>query len=139
MGALDFDDDESGSVDRFLAGRIYEFNVAATGRSDGESFAACRRDGSGSVVAGVSGYTWAGCCHVSHLWVCEPMRRQGLGRELLLATEARARGKGCAIVVVSSHTFQSPAFYEKLGYVAQASIADHPVGHANIVFAKRLA
>jgi hypothetical protein len=40
--------------------------------------------------------------------------------------------------LLSSHSFQAPDCYEKLGYVRQASIADHPVGHANIVFAKRL-
>jgi|SRR4051794_21219485 GNAT superfamily N-acetyltransferase len=138
MDAFDFDDDESGLVDRFLADRIYEFNVAATTYADGESFASCRRDDAGSIVAGVSGYTWGGCCYVAHLWVAEAVRNLGVGRALLLATEARAKGKGCAIVLLSSHSFQSPGFYEKLGYVAQAAIADHPVGHANIVFAKRL-
>ena len=138
MDAFDFEDDESGLVDRFLADRIYEFNVAATACSDGELFAACRRDESGSIVAGVSGYTWGGCCYVAHLWVSELLRGKGLGRALLLATEARAKGKGCVIVLLSSHSFQAPGFYEKSGYVAQASIADHPVGHANTVFAKRL-
>jgi GNAT superfamily N-acetyltransferase len=130
---------ECDPIDRFLADRIYEFNVEATAYADGESFAAVKRDSSGSIVAGVSGYTWGGCCHVSHLWVAKAFRAQGIGRALLSATEAHATGRGCKIILLSSHSFQSPAFYEALGYVRQASIADHPLGHENIVLAKRLA
>ena len=97
-----------------------------------------RRDDSGTIVAGVSGYTWGGCCYVTHLWVSEPLRSRGLGRDLLEAAEAHAKARACRIVLLSSHSFQAPGFYEKMGYVRQASIADHPVGYSNIVFAKRL-
>jgi len=130
--------DEDDAVDRHLAERVYEFNARATSYFDGESYAAVRRDASGTIVAGISGYTWGGCCHVSHLWVHEALRGHGVGRALVQATEAHARRKGCGIVLLSSHTFQSPRFYERMGYVRQASIADHPVGHANVVLAKRL-
>ena len=73
MEPFDFCVGECDSVDRFLAERIYEFNVQATSYSDGESFAAVRRDESEAIVAGVSGYTWGGCCYVSHLWVSETL------------------------------------------------------------------
>ena len=131
--------DDAGAVDRFLADRIYEFNAAATSRDDGELFAATRRDAAGAVVAGISGYTWAGCCYVAHLWVAAPLRARGIGTALLLAVEAHARAKGCAVVLLASHSFQAPRFYETQGYVRQAEIADHPMGHSSIVFAKRLA
>jgi hypothetical protein len=36
------------------------------------------------------------------------------------------------------HSFQAPVFYERLGYKARAVLEDHPVGHASVVFAKRL-
>jgi GNAT superfamily N-acetyltransferase len=129
---------ECDSLDRFLADRIYEFNAQATGCCDAESFAAVQRDESETIVAGISGYTWGGCCHVSHLWVAESLRARGVGSALLSVAEAHARGKGCKIVLLSSHSFQAPAFYEHMGYVRQASIADHPIGHASVVLAKRL-
>ena len=49
-----------------------------------------------------------------------------------------ARAKGCTIVLLASHSFQSPGFYERHGYVRQAEITDHPIGHSSIFFAKRL-
>lgn len=125
-------------LDAFLAERIYEFNANATGYFDGESFGAAQRDASGTILAGVSGFTWGGCCFVAHLWVAEEHRGKGLGRALLKVFEDNAIDKGCRIALLSSHSFQSPGFYERMGYVAQASIRDYPVGHSDILFAKRL-
>jgi GNAT superfamily N-acetyltransferase len=125
-------------LEAFLAERIYEFNAQATGYFDGESFAAAQRDATGTILAGISGYTWGGCCYVSYLWVAEDHRGKGFGRALLQAAENNARDKGCTIALLSSHSFQSPGFYRQMGYEEQASTKDHPVGHTNVFFAKRL-
>ncbi len=42
------------------------------------------------------------------------------------------------MVFLATHSFQAPAFYERRGYKAQAVVQDHPVGHASVVYAKRL-
>ena len=139
MASIDIHGDESGDIDRFLADRIYEFNARATSRDDGERFGAVMRDAAGAIAAGVSGYTWAGCCYIAHLWVREPLRGQGMGKAMLQAVEVHARAKACEIVLLASHSFQAPGFYEKQGYGCQAVIADHPVGHSSSVFAKRFA
>lgn len=131
-------DDDAGKMDAFLAERIYEFNAAATGYHDGETFAAVRETESGVVEAGASGYTWGGCCYVAYLWVAEALRGGGIGSELLDAVEAHARDKGCRVVFVSSHSFQAPQFYARHGYQQVAQVKDHPVGHDAIHFAKRL-
>jgi len=121
-----------------LSERIYEFNSRATGYFDGESFGAVQKDDSGTVVAGITGYTWGGCCYVSYLWVAEEHRGKGVGGALLRAAETNAKDRGCTIAFVSSHSFQSPGFYAQLGYEQQASIGDHPVGYASVFLAKRL-
>lgn len=126
-------------VDDFLAERIYEFNAAATGRFDAETFAAVHRDRAGAIQAGVSGYTWGGCCFIAQLWVADSLRRQGWGRVLLEAAEQNARSKACTIVILSSHSFQAPGFYERLGYARQAEVKDYPPGHSDFVYVKRLA
>ncbi|HEX3122500.1 MAG TPA: GNAT family N-acetyltransferase [Rhodanobacteraceae bacterium] len=126
-------------IETFLAERIYEFNSKTTGYFDGESFAATQKDESGTILAGISGFTWGGCCFVSYLWVAEEHRGKGLGRRLLTAFERNAIEKGCRIALLSSHSFQSPDFYARMGYEEQASIQDYPMGHTDIFFAKRLA
>jgi GNAT superfamily N-acetyltransferase len=122
----------------FLAQRVYEYNAAATGYHDGESFTAAYQGDSGNVEAGSCGYTWGGCCYVSYLWVSEAFRARGLGSQILRAVEEHARGKRCRLVLLSSHSFQAPEFYARRGYEQVARVLDHPVGHENIFYAKRL-
>jgi GNAT superfamily N-acetyltransferase len=125
-------------IQAFLDERIYEYNSKATGYFDGESFSGTQRDEWGNIRAGICGYTWGGCCYVSYLWVHESERGHGLGTALLAAAEEHARIKGCNLVILATHSFQAPAFYKRMGYELQAVVRDHPVGHASMVFAKRL-
>jgi GNAT superfamily N-acetyltransferase len=125
-------------VENFLADRIYEFNSRKTGYFDGENFSATQRDESGTVLAGICGYTWGGCCFVVYLWVAEEHRGKGLGTAMLRVAEENATARGCSVVLLSSHSFQAPGFYRRRGYEEKASIEDHPVGHSNIFYAKRL-
>jgi ribosomal protein S18 acetylase RimI-like enzyme len=129
---------EVAEIEAFLAERIYEFNANATGYRDGESFSATQQDESGAIQAGISGYTWGGCCYITNLWVHNSKRGQGLGSTLLQAAEAHAKTKGCVVMLLSSHSFQAPGFYEHMGFEQQAVVVDHPPGHTNILFAKRL-
>ena len=125
-------------LEALLAQRIYEYNAAATGCHDAESFSAARTNAAGEVEAGICGYTWCGCCYIAYLWVAEAFRGKGLGTELLDAVEQHARRKRCSLVFVASHSFQAPDFYARNGYGQVARIEDHPVGHSNIFFAKRI-
>ena len=125
-------------VEAFLIERIVEFNANATGYFDAASFSATRRDEEGAIRAGICGYTWGGCCYVSHLWVDERERGRGLGTALLRAAEDYASARKCVVMFVSSHSFQAPGFYERHGYERQATIHDHPVGYTSVFLAKRL-
>ncbi|HKS55399.1 MAG TPA: GNAT family N-acetyltransferase [Steroidobacteraceae bacterium] len=125
-------------IESFLADRLYEYNAAATGHDDGESFTAIRESESRGIEAGISGYTWCGCCYISYLWVAETARGRGIGTELLKAVEQHARAKSCRVMFVATHSFQAPQFYTRMGFEQVASIADHPVGYSSLFFAKRL-
>jgi ribosomal protein S18 acetylase RimI-like enzyme len=137
-GSVDFDNEDCDKLQAFLAERIYEFNAQTLGRFDGELLGAAIRSPTGEILAGISGHTWASCCQVTYLWVSAQHRGTGLGRRLLLAAEAEARLRDCTNLIVSSHSFQAPRFYERLGYTRHAVVLDHPVGHSNIFFIKAL-
>lgn len=128
---------ECAVLDAFLVERVYEFNARVTGYSDARLLGGCVRGEAGEVIGGFNGHTWGGCCVIAHLWVHEAQRGRGLGRELLQAAEAEAARRGCTQVVLSTHSFQAPEFYERLGYEKRAVISDWPKGHAEIVYVKR--
>jgi GNAT superfamily N-acetyltransferase len=130
--------DDDAAIVAFLADRIYEFNSAAIDRFDGQTFAATTRDADGRICAGISGHTWAGCCTLEYLWVDAARRGQGLGAALLERAETHAQERGCAVVVVATHSFQAPGFYERHRYTRVATVNDQPLGHAHHWYVKHL-
>jgi GNAT superfamily N-acetyltransferase len=123
---------------QYLEDRLYEFNSAATGITDGEWLAIFVRDVSGRIVAGLGGNTWGGCLEIRQLWVESSLRKQGVGTKLLAAAEREARRRGCEQILLMTFTFQAPDFYAKHGFEVVASVEDHPRGHANLLLRKRL-
>ena len=57
---------------------------------------------------------------------------------LLHAAESEAMRRGCEQVVLLTHSFQAPQFYEHLGYDRKYDIEGRPRGYADIVYIKRL-
>jgi GNAT superfamily N-acetyltransferase len=96
---------------RILEEAIYEFNVQATGISDGQLIASFLRDAERGVIGGISGWTWGKTCFIQYLFVPAEMRKQGYGIRLMEAVEAEAIDRGCDQIIVRTHDFQAPRFY----------------------------
>src|SRR5258705_13509287 len=83
--------------------RLYEFNASASGVDDGRSLAIFVRDGDGTIVAGMHGWTWGGTGFVQAIGGHQTRCRHGLGARLLSAAAAQARGRGCHQVNPHTH------------------------------------
>jgi ribosomal protein S18 acetylase RimI-like enzyme len=121
-----------------LEEQINEFNYATTGFRDGRSLAVFLRDASGALRAGLAGHTWGGCAEVKFLWVREAERHNGLGSRLLRAAEQEAVARGCVQLLLSTHSFQAPDFYRRLGFQECGRAEGYPRGHAQIFLMKSL-
>lgn len=130
-------DPEPGHV-QYLEDRLYEFNSAVTGITDGTGLAIFVRGDDGQIVAGICGHTWGGYCEIRQFWVEESQRRRGLGTTLLGAAEQEARRRGCAQIFLITFSFQAPVFYTKHGFEILTAIDDYPRGHQNLLLRKRL-
>jgi GNAT superfamily N-acetyltransferase len=122
----------------FLEDRICEFNAKATGYYDGMHLAGCMRSDAGEIIAGYSGHTWGSCCELAHVWVHEQYRGQGFGTQLIRSAEAEAVARGCVQIVLATHSFQAPEFYERLGYQRKYTIEGNPKNHADIIYVRVL-
>ena len=114
------------------------FNVAVTGFSEYHSVSIFLRDEHDEVMGGLLGAIWGGWLHVAILWVSEPLRGRGYGRQLLEAAERYAVERGCAQAWLTTFSFQAPEFYPRLGYQSFGVLEDHPSGHRHHFFQKRL-
>lgn len=131
-------EEPSGADIEFLEERLYEFNRAATGIADGKGLGVFLRDESGSIVAAAAGHTWGGTCELRQVWVAESLRRQGIGSRLIAEAESEALRRGCRQLLLTTHSFQAPLFYEKLGFSVVCEVPDYPSGHSQRVLRKVL-
>jgi len=83
----------------------------------------------GTLLGGLLGATYWGWLHVDILWLHESARRQGLGRQLLMAAEKQAVERGCRFAHLDTMSFQALDFYERQGYTVFGTLDDLPAGH----------
>lgn len=112
-------------------------NVAVTQDAYYSPLAIFLRDERGAILGGALGDVWGGWLDLTFLWVVEPLRGQGYGKQLLKAAEEEARAHGCRGVHSSTHSFQARPFYEKSGYEVVGEIPDHPAGYS-LFFLKKI-
>jgi GNAT superfamily N-acetyltransferase len=126
-------------LDSRLNAELTAYNYAASGVTDQRELTVQVTDESGQLVAGLSGWTWGTCAGIAMLWVREDSRKAGWGALMLDAAERMARKRGARQVIVSSFTFQAPAFYQRHGYVETGRTENLPVeGAADVHFVKSL-
>jgi GNAT superfamily N-acetyltransferase len=123
---------------RALEDGLYRYNVQQTGRGDGRWLAIFVREADGTIMAGLSGWTWAGWLKVANLWVREDMRGHGHGSALLRRAEQEAAARGCTRATLDTYSFQAPRFYQRLGYNIVAAVDDLPAGHKHYTLVKDL-
>lgn len=122
-----------------LDDELTAFNTEATGAARPDEFSVRLTDADGELAGGLTGWIWGTLCAVEMLWVREGQRNRGRGAELLKAAEEEGARRGCTDAMVSSYTFQAPAFYLKQGYRETGRITGVPGGHEDVYFHKSLA
>ena len=70
------------------------------------------RAADGSLMGQAYGWTWGGTCHIRYLFVPADMRKRGHGTMLMCAAEKEAKTLGCRQIVLETHDFQAPEFYQ---------------------------
>ena len=126
------------SVRNAIVDPLIAFNLARTGRHDYRPLVLALEDGDGTAVGGLWGRTALDWLFVELLFVPEPLRGRGLGRELMLHAEAEAVERGCHGAWLDTFEFQARGFYERLGYVCFGELPDYPVGSARYFMKKAL-
>ena len=120
-----------------LETRIRREASAAMGLGNEIDLAIFVRD-AGTVVAGISGWTWGDCCELQSLWVEPSLRGRGLATRLLAAAEAEAAARGCSQTVHFTYDFQARALYDRNGYQLVGRVEEFPSGTDVLWYRKRL-
>jgi GNAT superfamily N-acetyltransferase len=90
------------------------------------------------IVGGIIGHSNWEWLHIEILSVATHLRSRGYGRQLMEKAEEIARTRGCFGIWVDTYTFQSPGFYERLGYRVFGTLPNYPRAEQRIFFMKML-
>jgi GNAT superfamily N-acetyltransferase len=116
------DDPEQQDVQRLISSLV-AWNSTFAPPEDHRRLAVFAYDGT-ELVGGAAGYTHWGWLFVSHLWVTDELRGDGLGARLMREIESAAVGRGVAMAHLDTYDFQALGFYERLGYEQFAELQD---------------
>lgn len=112
-------DEESEAIGDFLHEgftRYGEQNGVALNYDD---FCFVAESENGKIAGVITGRAYYNEVHIGDLIVDEGCRGSGLGSRLVTAVEDAYRGKGYDVMTLSTHGFQAPEFYRKLGYTVE--------------------
>jgi GNAT superfamily N-acetyltransferase len=120
-----------------IAAPLAAYNRSAAGRWDARPLIIAIED-AGRVVGGLWGRTAYDWLFVELLFVPEPLRRQGVGSDLMTRAEDEARARGCHHAWLDTFEFQARGFYERLGYACFSELEDYPSGFSRYFMKKAL-
>jgi GNAT superfamily N-acetyltransferase len=96
------------------------------------------KDDRGQVFGGIFCNTFLYCIYIDVLWVDEQFRGGGYGKELMLEAERIAKENGCLFAHTCTFSYQSPHFYQHLGYEVFSVLDDYPENIKQYFLKKRL-
>lgn len=125
----------------FIRQKVVEHNRKSLPELQGSPYGATSfmaRNDEGEIVGGITGtYFWEHL-HIDFLWVDPAQQGSGIAAELMAKMEGCARELNCRLMTVDTFSFQAPGFYRKQGFHEFGMLKDHPAGHSQHYFEKRL-
>ena len=117
---------------------LIAYNDSQAGPSGYQPLAVLLLDAAGLTIGGLWGRSVYDWIYIDFLAVPEPLRRQGVGSQLMRRAEAAAVERGLAGIWLDNYGFQARGFYEKFGYEIFGTLDDHPRGSQRFFCRKRL-
>ena len=135
---LEITDQPSEADSSAIANGLSQHATKASHPWDEQELAVFYRNEKGEIIAGLTGVTFWKCLSIKHLWVSEELRGKGIGRALMEAAEKEAMNRGCTLSSLDTYTFQSPEFYDRLGYKLCGQMNDFPEGETRLFYSKKI-
>lgn len=133
---------ENGQQERdFIRSKVIEHNMqklAGHLNKPKEEVGFTVRGNEGEIIGGITGTAYWGHLHIDFLWVDPQSRGQRIAEQLMQTIEQYARKQQYRLLVVDTFSFQAPEFYKKQGFQEFGVLHNHPAGHSQHYFEKRL-
>ncbi|WP_340402100.1 GNAT family N-acetyltransferase [Paenibacillus sp. FSL H8-0079] len=124
-----------------VCNNLYNYNLKETKgllTKPGRSINLFLRDKTGKAVGGIFCATYCETLYIDNFWIDEEHRKKGYGKSLIMQAERMASQLGCKLSHTSTFSYQSPEFYQNMGYNVFGVIDEYPDGIIQYFLKKRL-
>ncbi|OMF18116.1 GNAT family N-acetyltransferase [Paenibacillus amylolyticus] len=124
-----------------VCNNLYNYNLKETKgllTKPGRSINLFLRDKTGKAVSGIFCATYCETLYIDNFWIDEEHRKKGYGKSLIMQAENMASQLGCKLSHTSTFSYQSPEFYQNMGYNVFGVIDEYPDGIIQYFLKKRL-
>lgn len=136
---IKFEEQPSEKEIAFLEQQLLNLNCSKVDGYSYENFIIKGIDSTDETIAGIHGQIGGGWLYIAGLWVAENHRGNGIGQKFLFQAEKVASGKKCHGAYLYTYSFQSPQFYEKLGYRIFGELEKFSGEHTKYFMKKKIA
>ncbi|NMI02354.1 GNAT family N-acetyltransferase [Paenibacillus sp. SZ31] len=124
-----------------VCNNLYNYNLKESKgllTKPGRSINLFLRDKTGKAVGGIFCATYCETLYIDNFWIDEEHRKKGYGKSLIMQAESMASQLGYKLSHTSTFSYQSPEFYQNMGYNVFGIIDEYPDGIIQYFLKKRL-
>ena len=114
--------------DKYLSDAIYNYGINQLKGERPVKIYCCSKDKEGNNIGGVMGYVTRNLLFITHLFVEQKYRNNGIGKALLLNIENAAKEQGCSMLRLNTLNDATYSLYIKAGFEITTIINDYMNG-----------
>ncbi len=125
----------------FVGDQLYEYNVKASQgllKKPEHDVHLFLKEKSGQVVGGIFCETYNFSLYIDMFWIADDYRGKGYGKAMIAEAERAGKKMGCVFAHTSTFSYQSPHFYQNMGYEVFGMLDDYPDGIKQYFLKKKL-
>ena len=121
-----------------IGGGVSSYNKQQAGDNCFQRLCFVLQNPDDEILGGVMAEVYWEWLYIDLLWVKEELRGQGYGHQILETVEKEAQQLGAKNAYLDTFSFQSPGFYEDLGYEVFGELESFPPGQKRFFMKKEL-
>jgi len=129
---------ECPELEKYLSDSITSYGIEQLNGNKPHKLFSCYKNSNEQVMGAIMGYVTFNLFFITHLFVEETHRNNGIGKILLTEIESAALNHGCNILRLNTLNRKAHSFYLDAGFIETTCISNHMNGFDLVYYHKNI-
>ncbi|MFW2372310.1 MAG: GNAT family N-acetyltransferase [Gammaproteobacteria bacterium] len=135
---IETSDQDNPALEQYLSEAITEYGINQINGETPRKLYSCLKNQHNIIVGGIMGYATLNMFFITHLFIDESIRNQGLAGRLLIDMENAGRNLGCDLLRLNTLNEKAGHLYTRAGFEETIRINNYIKGFDLVYYHKRL-